>query len=110
MKQLPRLLYRSPGTHVMPGLNAPTYDYVGVSTPEDYEHRLANGWSATRDEAIGKTGAAKVIDAAEALQDAVDDVSEPTRDELEAKAKELHIGFNWKTTDKVLAEKIAAKI
>lgn len=35
-----------------------------------------------------------------------DDVDPPTREELEAKAKELGISFDGRTTDRILAEKI----
>ncbi len=56
MKSLPCLLFRSPGPHKMPGLNPPTYDFIGASTPEEYEAHITNGWVETRDEAIGRTG------------------------------------------------------
>lgn len=109
MKLLPCLLYRSPGAHVMPGLDAPTYDYIGVSTEEDYRHRIAEGWFETRDEAIGRKAAGSAIEAADALHDAVKDIEEPARAALEAEAKALGVGFNWKTSDQALAERIAER-
>lgn len=113
MKQLPCLLYRSPGTHVMPGLDAPTYDYIGVTTEDEYSARLAQGWRETRDQAIGRAGAEKVVDAADALHDAlhdaVDEIEKPARKALEAEARALGVRFNWKTSDQALAERIAAK-
>ena len=55
MKPLPCLLFRSPGPHKMPGLNPPTYDYIGAATEEEYHRHIANGWVESRDEAIGHT-------------------------------------------------------
>lgn len=109
MKSLPCLLYRSPGPHKLPGLNPPSYDYIGAATEEEYHRHIANGWLESRDDAIGKVGAAKVIEAADDMADAVEEVSEQTRDELEAQARALGVRFNWKTSDKALAERIAAK-
>lgn len=42
--------------------------------------------------------------------DSEEDNSEPTRAELEAKAKELEIAFDGRTTDRILAEKIATAL
>ncbi|WP_347270355.1 hypothetical protein [Rhizorhabdus histidinilytica] len=109
MKKLPCLLYRSPGGHVMPGLDAPTYDYIGVATEDDYRARLAQGWFETRDQAIGRAGAEKAVEAADALHDAVDEIEKPARKALEAEARALGVSFNWKTSDQALAERIAAK-
>lgn len=46
----------------------------------------------------------------EDADDPEEDNSEPTRAELEAKAKELEIAFDGRTTDRILAEKIAAAL
>lgn len=46
----------------------------------------------------------------EDADDSEEDNSEPTRAELEAKAKELEIAFDGRTTDRILAEKIAAAL
>lgn len=46
----------------------------------------------------------------EDVDDSGEDNSEPTRAELEAKAKELEIAFDGRTTDRILAEKIAAAL
>jgi hypothetical protein len=45
-----------------------------------------------------------------AFEDAIDDVSPPTREELEAKAKQLGVSFNARTSDMKLAERIAAAL
>lgn len=42
--------------------------------------------------------------------DGASEGSDPTREELEVKAKELSIAFDGRTTDRILAEKIAAAL
>lgn len=85
---LPTLVYRCPGDHHCAG---GTYAYLGVSEQHQLDDALSGGWFLTLPEAI----------AGEA-----EDGSAPTRGELEAKATELGIKFDGRTTDKVLAEKI----
>ena len=68
---------------------------------------LKQGWFPSYEEAVAGKVAAKIIEAAEAFDDAIDEVSDPTRDELESKAKELGVSFNARTSDKKLAERIA---
>lgn len=87
----PTLVYRTPGPHFAA---TGTYDYRGVTSPDDLEEAVAHGWFKSLPEAIaGK-------------HEEVTDDSEPTREELEAKAAELEIKFDKRTTDKSLAEKI----
>ena len=71
---------------------------------------IAKGWSASYEQAISEKRADAIIEKAEAFEDAVDEVSDATRDELEAKAKELKVSFNARTSDKKLAERIAEKL
>jgi hypothetical protein len=40
-------------------------------------------------------------------QEAVDTITDETREQLEAKARALGVSFNWKTSDEVLAARIA---
>ena len=69
------------------------------------EKRLAEGWSASKADAIAVKTAVPVADAA-ALSDAVGDDAPPTRDELERKAAELRIKVDKRWGDKTLAERI----
>ena len=69
------------------------------------EKRLAEGWSASKADAIAAKTAVPVADAA-ALSDAVGDDAPPTRDELERKAAELRIKVDKRWSDKTLAERI----
>lgn len=89
----PTIVYRAPGTHFA---SAGTYDYRGVETPDQLEASIAEGWFLTLPEAI----------AGKSDEPDQDDNAAPTREELEAKATELGIKFDGRTTDKSLAEKI----
>jgi len=91
----PTIVYKCPGDHHCAG---GTYSYKGAEDSVALGKLLAEGWFATLPEAIdGK--------AAEA-----EDNAAPTRAELEAKAAELGIAFDGRTTDKRLGEKIAAAL
>lgn len=85
----PTIVYRTPGTH---HASTGTYDYKGVADESELNGALSSGWFRTLPEAIAGEHA--------------EDGSAPTREELEAKAAELGIKFDGRTTDKVLAEKI----
>jgi hypothetical protein len=69
------------------------------------EKRLAEGWSASKADAIAAKTAVPVV-AAAALSDDVGDDAPPTRDELERKAAELRIKVDKRWGDKTLAERI----
>lgn len=87
----PTIVYKCPGDHHRAG---GTYSYRGAKDAQALSVLVAEGWFLTLPEAIeGK--------AAEA-----EDNSAPTRKELEAKAIELGIKFDGRTTDKSLGEKI----
>ncbi len=96
----PTLVYKTPGTHQIPG---GTYEYLPVQSPDDLEAALENGWYRTLGEAI-KGEHADIED------DEGGDEEPATRAELEAKATELGIKFQHNTKDKTLAEKIAFAI
>jgi hypothetical protein len=100
----PTILYRTPGPHKKP--RAGTYAYMGAADLDEFEALIVKGWFASYEEAA----ASKIVAAAEALDDALDTVSPATRDELEAKAKELGVSFNARTSDKKIAERIAAAL
>jgi hypothetical protein len=105
MTNFPTIMYRTPGPHKKP--RGGTYAYRGAADKAEFDALLAKGWAASYEEAVAGKVAAKIIEAAEAFDDSVDEVSDPTRDELETKAKELGVSFNSRTSDKKLAERIA---
>lgn len=93
MIEFPTIVYKTPGNHQRHG---GTYDYRAASDYEELAALLSNGWFATLPEAI----------AGRAAEPLPDDNAPPSREELEAKAVELDIKFDGRTTDKSLGEKI----
>lgn len=113
MTDFPTIVYRVPGRHY--GADGRGFDYLGVDDAEAFEAALADGWHATMEEAEGRVAAEIAEDAAEEVvaevieaAEAIAELDPETRDALEAKAKELGVRFNGRTSDKVLAERIAA--
>lgn len=102
MTDFPTMVYRIPGRHWGP--EGSTYDYLGVDDQDAFDAALDDGWHETIMDALGKD---RVIAAAEALEDALNDVSPATRDELEQTAKDLGVPFNKRTADAVLIQRIA---
>lgn len=105
MTDFPTILYKTPGPHKKP--RGGTYKTTGAADKAEFDALLKKGWFPSYEEAAAGKIAGKIIEAAEAFDDAVDEVSAPTRDELETKAKELGVSFNARTSDKKLAERIA---
>ena len=105
MSSFPTILYKTPGPHKKP--RGGTYKTTGAADKAEFDELLKKGWFPSYEEAAAGKIAGKIIEAAEAFEDAVDEVSAPTRDELETKAKELGVSFNARTSDKKLAERIA---
>lgn len=93
----PTIVYRTPGTHHCAG---GTYDYLGAASIQDLDQLLEGGWFLTLPEAITGKHDEFRFDADEP------ETYAPTREELEAKATELGIKFDGRTTDKGLGEKI----
>lgn len=108
MTSFPTILYKTPGPHKKP--RGGTYKTTGAADKAQFDALLKQGWAPSYEEAAAGKAAEKIIEAAEAFDDSVDDVSDPTRDELEDKAKELGVSFNARTSDKKLAERIAAAL
>ena len=108
MPDFPTIVYRTPGLHRAGG--GATYDFKGVDDADALDVALKAGWRLTLPEAISAIAAKAVIKEVIEAQEAIDDVSPATRDELEQKAKELGIGFNARTSDTVLAQRIAGAI
>lgn len=108
MTQFPTLMYRVPGPHKRP--HGVTYDIVGAKDQEEFARHLDAGWHPSLDDALAPQKAAAVIEKAEDLEAAIDEISPPTRDELETKAKELGVSFNARTKDEVLLARISEKL
>lgn len=105
----PAPLYRIPGPY-RKGKGLKTYSVAGAKDQAQYDAMIANGWFPSYEEAVAGKIAVGIIKAAEAFEDAIDDISDPTREEMEQIAEELGIGFNKRTSDKKLAERIAAAL
>lgn len=102
------MVYRVPGLHATGG--GETFSFLGVNSQDDMDAALADGWHKTLPEAIeaaSKPDAEAVIAEVSEAQDAIDDMAPATRDELEQKARELGVSFNSRTSDAVLAKRIA---
>lgn len=101
------MVYRSPGSHELHGVMV---DYVTVdasSVPE----MLMDGWHLTPSEAHNaNVPQPQVASNAEPLLYVRADDAPPTRPELEAKALELGIRFDGRTSDKKLGALIAASL
>jgi ribosomal protein L32E len=95
------MVYRNPGPHRGP--KGTTYAYMGVNDAEELKAALASGWR----ESLSESKAEKIVRETVEAKEAADDVSAPTRAELEQKADELGIGFNSRTKNETLAARIA---
>lgn len=109
MDQYPKMLYKAGGPEPMHGGHFSTLIVGGLD-----EHNTAafKGWCETTSDAL-QAQAEERAQAAEAtarLAAQRDDLKPATREELESKAADLHIAFKPQTSDKKLAEAIAAKL
>jgi hypothetical protein len=101
----PTILYRIPGPHKQPrGL---TYAYTGAQDQEQFDALIAKGWSASYEAAASKLDK-KPKAKAKAIE--IDEVSGPSREELEIKAKELGVSFNARTSDITLSDRITSAL
>ena len=107
MTDFPTIVYRVPGPHY--GADGRGFEYKGVADGGEFDAALADGWFATMGEAMGDKAptAETVLREVEEAKEAIADVTPETREELEAQAKALGVSFNSRTSDKVLAERIA---
>jgi hypothetical protein len=97
--EFPALVYRCPGTNQRPG---GTYSYRQIADDDELTAALADGWFSTLPEAV--------IGVSAVTAQEVSDDAPPTREELEAKATELQIKFDGRTSDKALRDRIAAAL
>lgn len=102
----PTIVYRVPGAHSGDGF---TYDYAGALDQKAYDALVAQGWHATLVDAVSPPVVAPA--ASEPVIDEVPADDAPvTRAELEAKANELGVKFDGRTSDAKLLAKIDAAI
>jgi len=106
MSEFPDIVYRVPGPHY--GADGRGFAYMGVNDADEMKAALADGWHRTIADAMGNTEAKAVLVEVAEAQEAVADIADETREALEVKAKALGVSFNSRTSDKVLAERIAA--
>lgn len=92
--EFPTLVYKDGGPHQRPG---GTYDYKRITNQTGLADALASGWAESLVEAMYPAPA-------------TDDNESPTREELEAKATELGIKFDGRTSDKSLLAKIQSAL
>lgn len=96
MNNYPKMLYRTPGPH---DIHGGKFDYRIVKDEKERDEALRDGWYLTTDSAKS------------AKEDPPPpDNTPPTRAELEQKAAELGIKFDGRTSDKKLADQIAAAL
>tara|TARA_R110000868_G_scaffold31596_3_gene115665 strand:- start:12 stop:320 length:309 start_codon:yes stop_codon:yes gene_type:complete len=100
MTDFPTIMYRTPGPHKKP--RGKTYAYKGAADQAEFDVLIAKGWFPSYEDAV----VGKIV----ATVSEIDTVSPATRDELEAKAKELGVSFNARTSDKTIAERIASAL
>jgi len=116
MDMFPKMLYRFPAQlRDAVALQDGSYDSLTVADEAEHTDALAGGWfevpsdaKATFMEQLAATEAAARA-AAEAAATADSD-KQPTREELEAKATELGLKFDGRTTDRKLSEAILEKL
>ena len=94
--EFPCFVYKDGGPYARGG---GTFDYKLTKDEHEYISLLSSGWFKTIPEAI-----------AGVAESPVDEVSPPTRQELEVQAKELGIAFDGRTTDKKLDSLITDKL
>ena len=103
MTDFPTILYRVPGPFKKP--RGGTYATRPAADKEAFDALIAKGWSASYEEAASKLDKKPKAKAVE-----IDEVSGPTREELEIKAKELGVSFNARTSDITLSERITSAL
>lgn len=106
MTDFPTILYRVPGPHKKP--RGKSYAFKGAADKNAFDALIAKGWSASYEEALIASQPLKPkAKEVEKAEEPIDEVSAPTREELESKAKELNVSYDGRTSDKKLAERIA---
>ena len=97
------MVYRYPGDMITLE-DGQRYDFKVIGDDAELEH----GWHFTYWDARDAYEAAKHIN--DDYMPPIEDDEPATRDELEAKAKELGIGYNSRTSDDTLLQRINEKL
>lgn len=103
--EFPTIVYRCPGEHF--AHDGATYKYKPANDKEAFDELIAEGWHGSLVDAV------KAFKEPKKSNDVVipaDDNSPPTREEMEAKAKELGIKFDGRTSDSKLRNMIEEKL
>jgi hypothetical protein len=116
MDMFPKMLYRFPAqARDSVALQDGAYDVLQVASDTEQADRIADGWfeapadaKAAFVERLAATEAAAKAGAEAAALAASN--QGPTREELEAKATELGLKFDGRTSDKKLSEAILEKL
>jgi hypothetical protein len=103
MSEFPTILYRLGGSYPMTG---GSYAILGVDDQAAFDAAIAAGWFRTLEAAMGGKAVREVLEA----KVAVAEITPEGRVEMEAKARKLGVKFNARTTDGVLASRIAEAI
>jgi|LauGreDrversion2_2_1035103.scaffolds.fasta_scaffold04697_3 hypothetical protein len=103
MTDFPTILYCVPGPFKKP--RGGTYATRPAADKEAFDALIAKGWSASYEEAASKLDKKPKAKAVE-----IDEVSGPSREELEVKAKELGVSFNARTSDITLSDRITSAL
>jgi hypothetical protein len=107
--EFPRFVYLSPGNFRR---GKSSYRYVSVNSLEEHDAYLAQGWFTSADQAIERANAPTPAPAPAPVPAPVvpEDNAPPTRPELEAKARELGLKFDGRTSDRTLLRRITQAI
>ena len=92
------IVYKVPGNNAGP--NGKTYDWKPVKSEDEFLEALDNGWFDTLEEAV--SGKANKMPPTQE--------NPPTREEMNAKAKELGIDYTKNISDKTLLGLINDKL
>tara|TARA_R110000822_G_scaffold5593_12_gene23936 strand:- start:1842 stop:2159 length:318 start_codon:yes stop_codon:yes gene_type:complete len=103
MTDFPTILYRIPGPHKKP--RGGTYAYQGAADQAEFDTLIAKGWFPSYEDAASKLDKKPKAKAVE-----IDEVSAPSREELEIKAKELGVSFNSRTSAITLSDRITSAL
>lgn len=107
-EEYPKHLYTTPGPHV--GNDGVTFGFIIVNDSEEEQAARAAGWKDFADAIAPKEQAPLDPKPPQDAPPADDDTRDPTRAELEAKAKELGIEFSPRIGDVKLGERIQAAL
>lgn len=101
MNEYPLMMYRSGSQMKWDG---GLWDTLVVIDVAEHESAIADGWMSPA-EAYAKANQPEAMQPPQLIE-SVDEISPPTREELETKAKELGIKFDGRWGDKRLSDAI----